>query len=51
MEHTILTDFPGYSITESGIIRNLKTNKILTGTKCVDLYIAVKLYNKSGERI
>ena len=50
MEHTILTDFPGYSITESGIIRNLKTNKILTGTKCVDLYIAVKLYNKSGER-
>jgi hypothetical protein len=50
MEQTILSDFPSYSITNSGIIINNITNKIIKGTQGRDGYHNVKLFNKLGER-
>jgi len=51
MEEKIIKDCSNYSITNSGIIKNLTTNKNLNGTKCRDGYIAIKLINNSGKRI
>lgn len=48
MEEQIITGFPNYSITRSGMIRNKKTNKIIKGTKGRDNYISVKLVNQLG---
>ena len=46
----IRTGYPNYSITNSGIIKNLKTKKNLKGTIGKDGYISVKLINNSGRK-
>jgi hypothetical protein len=51
MEERILTDFPNYLISNSGIIKNTKINKIMTGTKDRSGYWVVKLINSLGKRI
>lgn len=50
MEERVLTDFPNYSITNTGIIKNINKNKIITGTRGRDGYHSVKLSNQLGER-
>ena len=51
MDERIISDHPNYSITNSGIIKNCTTNKILSGSLSKDGYINVKLINNLGKRI